>query len=160
MPSNHPLHVSASGERSILVRREFDAPPALVYQAHTKPEYVQRWLGIFGDWHWAGCEMDVRVGGTFRWTWDGGDGGPFTIAGTFREVTPGERLVMTQAYEGMPDYGEMLVTLTFTATDGGTLIEEIVEYPTREARDADITQMPGGLEPGFDNLDDLLVTLT
>ena len=159
MPSTHPLDVSASGERAILVRREFDAPPALVYQAYTKPEYVQRWLGVFGDWRWAGCEMDVRVGGTFRWTWAGGDGGPFTIAGAFLEVAPGKRLVMTQTYEGMEDYGEMLVTVTFATTDRGTLIEELVEYPTQEARDADITQMPSGLEPGFKNLDALLATL-
>jgi len=158
MPSN-PLHVSTSGERGILVRREFDAPPTLVYDAFMKPELLQRWAGIFGDWSWVFCEIDARAGGKYRWEWTSREGGNLVLSGVFREVVPNERTVATQVYEGMDEYGEMLVTTTFTEHDGRTTVEQIVEYPTREARDIDIKQMPTGLEPGFAMLDELLASL-
>jgi len=81
------------------------------------------------------------------------------ISGTYREVTPPLRTVSTQVYEFMADFGEMLVTIILTERDGETLLEEIVEYPSREARDTDLQQAPEGLVPGFATLDQVLASV-
>jgi uncharacterized protein YndB with AHSA1/START domain len=151
--------VIASGERAIEVRRDFRAPRNLVYDTFMKPELLQRWMGVFGDWSWASCEVDARVGGRYRWEWTSREGGGLVLSGVFREVVPNERTVATQVYEGMDEYGEMLVTTIFTEHDGRTTVEQIVEYPTREARDIDIKQRPTGIGPGFAMLDELLASL-
>jgi uncharacterized protein YndB with AHSA1/START domain len=159
MASTNPLTVTASGDLDIVIEREFNAPRDLVWRAFTEPELVQRWLGVFGDWGWGGCEMDVRSGGRYRWQWNGPEGAQMVLSGTYQEVDPPSRLVSTQAYEGMDEFGEMLVTLVLTERDGVTYWHETVRYPTRETRDTDIERMPYGLEPGFANLDELLGTL-
>ena len=154
--------VTAPTDRSIRVVREFDAPVALVWDAFTKPELLQRWMGVFGDWQWESCEMDLREGGAWRYAWRQATGDArLVLSGVYREVVPRERIVMTQRYEmeGLPDFGEMLVTTTFTESGGKTVLDETIEYETAEARDIDLQNMPQGLEPGFAMLDEMLAEL-
>jgi uncharacterized protein YndB with AHSA1/START domain len=153
--------VSTPTDRAILVTREFEAPRQLVWNAFTDPDIVQRWLGLnFGGWQWESCEMDLREGGAWRWVWAQPDGPQIALSGVFRTVTPTEQIVMTQVYEGMDAFGEMVVTMRFIDLGTRTRLEETIEYPSTEARDADLQQAPEGMKPGFENLDRLLATLT
>ena len=110
MPDLKTVDVTAEGDTGIRVRREFNAPARLVWNAFTTPGLVQRWLGIFGDWCWGGCEMDVRTGGRYSWTWKNAkDGGALVLSGAYIEVTPHTRIVMTQTYEGFTEFGRCVV---------------------------------------------------
>ena len=96
--------VTLPSEREVRVTRSFKAPRALVYRAYTEPQLVQRWMLGPPGWSMPVCEMDVRVGGGFRWRWRSDqDASEFGFAGTFREVQPGSRLVHTEAYD--PGHG-------------------------------------------------------
>src|SRR5690606_17088312 len=98
----------------------------------------------------------------WRYAWKQREGaGRLVLAGTYREVVAHARIVMTQRYEmeGLPDFGEMLVTTTFSESGGRTVLDEVVEYETAEARDIDLQNMPQGLEPGFAMLDDVLASM-
>jgi len=112
--------VTLPSEREVKVTRSFKAPRALVYRAYTEPQLVPRWLLGPPGWSMPVCEMDVRVGGRYRWRWrNDQNGSEFGFAGTFREVQPATRLVHTEAYDsgtvggGSPG-GDALVTVTAT----------------------------------------------
>ncbi|HWH67624.1 MAG TPA: SRPBCC family protein [Gaiellales bacterium] len=141
-------------DRQILITREFDAPRHLVYKAWTTPELVKRW------WHANRgqvtiAEIDLRVGGTWRYVSVTQNGMEVAFHGEYREIVPNERLVSTEVYEGIPDAEQYaaLNTLTLTERDGRTLLTVLVEHPTREGRDAHINS---GMEPGMQDALDLL----
>ena len=146
--------VTLPTDRQILITREFDAPRYLVYKAWTTPELVKRW------WHANRgqvtiAEIDLRVGGTWRYVSVTGSGMEVAFHGEYREIVPNERLVSTEVYEGIPDAEQhaALNTLTLTERDGRTLLTVLVEHPTREGRDAHINS---GMEPGMQDALDLL----
>jgi uncharacterized protein YndB with AHSA1/START domain len=93
------LNVEARGEREIVITRSFDAPRRLVFEALTRPELLKRWLGVFGGWSMAVCEVDLRVGGEYHYVWQGPDGATMGMRGTFREITPPERIVNTEKFD-------------------------------------------------------------
>ena len=143
--------VTLPTDETILITREFDAPKHLVYTAWTTPELVKRW------WHAnrgevTVAEIDLRVGGTWRYVSVTPDGFEVAFHGEYRELVPDERIVSTEVYEGFPD-GEALDTLTLTETDGRTTLEVLVEHESKEHRDAHIES---GMEDG---LQDALVLL-
>jgi uncharacterized protein YndB with AHSA1/START domain len=139
-------------EAQILITREFDAPARLVYRAYTTPELVQRW--------WAGrrgtmrsADIDLRVGGEWRWVMDAHSGHEVGFHGVYREIVPDERLVFTEVYEGAPD-AEALVTVTFAEADGRTTLSILMELPSREVRDAIVASgMEQGAEEGMELLE-------
>jgi uncharacterized protein YndB with AHSA1/START domain len=146
--------VTLPTDRQILITREFDAPRHLVYKAWTTPELVKRW------WHANRgqvtiAEIDLRVGGTWRYVSVTESGREVAFHGEYREIVPNERLVSTEVYEGIPDAEQhaALNTLTLTERDGRTLLTVLVEHPTREGRDAHINS---GMEPGMQDALDLL----
>src|SRR5437667_3596324 len=118
------LKITTSGDRELVMTRVFDAPCRRVFDAHTKPELVQRWLLGPPGWSMPVCEMDVRVGGRYRWRWRSDtDASEFGFAGTFREVQPPSRLVHTQTYDpgtvgDANPMSEALVTVTLTEDVG------------------------------------------
>ena len=150
-------------EREVKVTRSFRAPRALVYRAYTEPQLVQRWLLGPPGWSMPVCEMDVRVGGRYRWRWRSDqDGSEFGFAGTFREVQPASRLVHTEAYDpgtvggGFPDK-DAIVTVSFTEEAGVTTVTTLIDFGSKEARDAAIaTGMTDGMEQSYQLLDRLL----
>lgn len=158
MTASQPASVVAHGDRSIRITRAFSAPRPLVFDAFTQPKLIQRWMGHFDKWSWISCDVDLRVGGAYRYAWKHPDGMELILSGVYREVSPPERIVCTQTYEGMSEFGEMLVTITLTERDGQTHLEEFVEYPSPEARDTDLQQAPEGIEPGFALLDQVLAS--
>ena len=141
----------------ILITREFDAPRHLVYRAFTTPELVSRW------WHArrgevTACEIDLRVGGRWRYVMVADDGSEVGFHGEYREIVPDERIVSTEVYEGLPeDVSEKdaatVNTTTFTEEDGRTPLTILVQAPSKAARDATIES---GMEDGLQDALDLL----
>lgn len=159
--------VSLPSDREVKVTRSFKAPRALVYKAYTDPALVQKWLLGPPGWTMPVCEMDVRVGGNYRWRWrNNKDGKEFGFAGTFREVQPPAKLVHSEAYDpGNVSYaypGEpALVTLTFDEADGVTTLTSLIDFGSKEARDAAVkTGMTDGMEQSYQLLDRLLAEQT
>ena len=155
--------VTQPSDREVKVVRSFRAPRALVYRAYTEPALVRRWMLGPPGWSMPVCEMDVRVGGRFRWRWRSDqDGQEFGFAGTFREVQPGARLVHTEGYDpgsvgGAYPGEEAIVTVTFTEDNGQTTIVTLIDFGSKEARDAAVsTGMTGGMEQSYQLLDRLL----
>jgi uncharacterized protein YndB with AHSA1/START domain len=153
--------VTLPSDRQILITREFDAPKHLVYKAWTTPELVKRW------WHAnrgeaTVAEIDLRVGGTWRYVMVTPDGVEVAFHGEYREIVPNERLVSTEIYEGIPDAEEhaALNILTLTEQDGRTTLTVLVEHPTKEGRDAHINfGMEDGMQDAMDLLEQLAISL-
>jgi uncharacterized protein YndB with AHSA1/START domain len=155
--------VTLPSDREVKVARSFKAPRALVYKAFTDPQLVQRWLLGPPGWSMPVCEMDVRVGGRYRWRWRSDqDGSEFGFAGTFREVQPAAKLVHTEAYDpgtvgdSYPEK-ETIVTVTFAEEGGVTTVTSLIDFGSKETRDAAIaTGMTDGMEQSYQLLDELL----
>ena len=153
--------VTLPADNQILITREFDAPREMVYRAITTPELVRQW------WHakrgeMTVCEIDLRVGGKWRYVMVAH--GEFEVGfhGEYREIVPNERIVSTEAFEGIPDADEhaSVNTMTLTETDGRTRVEILVEHPTREGRDAHINSgMEAGLQDALDLLEQVAASL-
>ena len=147
----------------VRITREFDAPPHLVWRAMTEPELVSRWWpGRRGEMN--SCEMDLRVGGRWRYVMTATGGFEVAFHGEYREIVPNERIVSTEVYEGAPqaDGPEQgtLNTATFTETDGRTTLTILVEAPSKEIRDAIIDSgMEAGLQDALDLLEQVAVSL-
>ena len=158
MTSSGTAVVSLPSDTQISISREFDAPRHLVYRAWTTPELVKRW--------WSArrgavtvAEIDLRVGGRWRYVMVAEGGFEVGFHGEYREIVPNERLVSTEVYEGMPD-AEALDTLTLTEVDGRTTATLLVEHATREHRDAHINSgMEDGMQDAMDLLEEVAVSV-
>ena len=150
--------VTLPTDEQILITREFDAPRELVYRAYTTPELVRRW------WHakrgeMTVCEIDLRVGGEWRYVMVAHGDMEVAFHGEYREIVPDERLVSTEVFEGFPD-AEALNTLTLTETDGRTRLEILVQHENKEHRDAHVNSgMEDGLQDALDLLDEVAGSL-
>ena len=153
------LQVTLPSDREIAMTRVFDAPRRLVYDAVTKPELVRRWLGVFGGHEMEVCEIDLRVGGKYRYVWRNPDGSKMGMGGVYREVVPRERIVSTEVFD-QPWYpGEAVGTLTLSEKDGKTTMKTVVRYESKDARDGVLkTGMEGGVAASYDTLDGVLAS--
>ncbi len=150
--------VTLPTDTQILITREFSAPRHLVYKAYTTPELIKRW--------WSGdrgevtkAEVDLRVGGKWRYVMTANGGFEVGFHGEYREIMPNERLVTTEVYEGMPE-GEAVVTHTFSQRDGRTTLTILMELPSQADRDAVINSgMEGGMQESMDHLEQVAVSL-
>ena len=155
--------VTLPTDEQILITREFDAPKHLVYKAFTTPELVRRW------WHanrgeMTVAEIDLRVGGAWRYVAVTPDRTEVRFHGEYREIVPNERIVSTEVYEGAPqtDGPEQgtLNTATFDEVDGRTTVTILVEAPSKEIRDAIIDSgMEAGMQDALDLLEQTAVSL-
>jgi uncharacterized protein YndB with AHSA1/START domain len=150
--------VTLPTDEQILITREFDAPRELVYKAVTTPELVKRW------WHanrgeMTVAEIDLRVGGTWRYVMVADGGVEVAFHGEYREIVPNERIVSTEVFEGYPDAHSVNV-MTLTEVDGGTKVEILVQHSTKEHRDMHIESgMEDGLQDALDLLERLAIEL-
>jgi uncharacterized protein YndB with AHSA1/START domain len=150
--------VTLPTDEQILITREFDAPKHLVYKAWTTPELVRRWWSA-GRGEVTIAEIDLRVGGKWRYVMIANEGFEVGFHGEYREIVPDERLVSTEVYEGMPD-GEALNTLTLTEADGRTTLTVLVQHSSKEHRDAHIDSgMEDGLQDALNLLEEVAVSL-
>lgn len=154
------LQVTAQGERDIVITRRFDAPRHLVFEAHTRPELVRRWLLGPDGWSMAVCEIDLRVGGRYHYVWQhAASGRQFGMGGAFREIAAPGRLVSTERFDESPFPGEAVNTLVLTEEHGQTLLTLTSVYPTGELRDMALRSgMEQGIGPSYERLQALIVT--
>jgi uncharacterized protein YndB with AHSA1/START domain len=159
MTNTGRLQVTARGDREIAMTRDFDAPRSLVYDALTQAELLKRWLGVFGGWSLAVCEIDLKVGGSFRYVWRGPDGSQMGMRGVYREIVPSERIVSTETFDEPWYPGEAVATAVLVERGGKTTLTTTVLYASREARDGVLkSPMEHGLAGGYDKLAELLAS--
>lgn len=145
-------------DREVLIRRVFDAPSRLVFDAWTNPEHVPRWMLGPEGWTMPVCEIDLRPGGSWHFVWRHANGQNMEMRGTYREVAPPTRLVSTESWGG--DWPETINTLVLTEENGKTTATLTILYPSLEARDAALKSgMKEGMVPTFARLDKLLASI-
>jgi uncharacterized protein YndB with AHSA1/START domain len=142
--ASHAVEVTLPSETEVQITRVFDAPRDLVYRAWTTPELVRRW--------WAGdqgevtsVEIDLRVGGTWRYVMVANAGFEVAFHGEYLEIVPGERIVSAEVFEGVPD-AKAVSTTTLTEQDGRTTLTILVQHSSKQNRDMQVTS---GMEPGL-----------
>jgi uncharacterized protein YndB with AHSA1/START domain len=159
MKNSATLEIATPTPREIVLTRAFDAPRPLVFDALTRPDLLKRWFGPRG-WSLAICEIDLQVGGAYRYLSHRPNGKDIGQRGIYQEIVPPERLVHTETWEDW-DAGEVLVTTVLTERDGQTLLTTTVLYPSQEVRD---TILNAGAKHGasetYDKLEEFLATLT
>jgi uncharacterized protein YndB with AHSA1/START domain len=156
MRNTGTLKVATPTDREIVLTRVFDAPRNLIYDAWTKPELLKRWFGPRG-WSLVVCEVNLKVGGRWRFVLRGPDGKEMGMGGVYRELVPPERDVHTESFDDFP--GESLVTGVLAEHGGKTTMTGTILYPSREVRDA---VLKSGMEHGaaecYDKLAEMLAS--
>jgi uncharacterized protein YndB with AHSA1/START domain len=158
MTSSGTAVVTLPTDTQILITRDFDAPRELVYKAWTTPELIKRW--------WSGdrgevtsVEVDLRVGGGWRYVMTANGGFEVAFHGEYREIVPNQLIVSTEVFEGMPD-AAALTTNTFNDVNGRTRLTMLVEHSSPAHRDAHINSgMEGGMQEAMDHLEEVAVSL-
>jgi uncharacterized protein YndB with AHSA1/START domain len=158
VPSSGTAIVTLPTDEQILITREFDAPKHLVYRAWTTPELVRRWWSAHRG-EMTTCEIDLRVGGVWRYAMVANGGFEVAFHGEYREIVPNKRIVLTEVYEGMPD-AQALDTITFTEVEGRTTLTLLVQHTTKQDRDAHVNSgMEDGLQDALDLLEQVAISL-
>ena len=156
----HPgnLKLTTRGGREIVMTRAFDAPRKLVFDALTKPELVKQWLLGPDGWSMPVCEIDLKVGGKYRYVWRRDkDGTEMGMGGVYREIVEPERVVATEKFDQSWYPGEALGTLVLIEQGGKTTLTQTVLYESREARDGVLKSgMEKGVVASYDRLAKLL----
>ena len=154
------LAISTPSDREIAMTREFNASRELVFEAFTRPELLKRWLGVHAGWVLEVCDIDLRVGGRYRYVWRKPGAPEMGMGGTYREVVRPERIVATEKFDQSWYPGEAVGTTVFAERGGRTTLTLTVRYDTKDARDAVLrSPMEDGMAVGFNNLETLLATL-
>jgi uncharacterized protein YndB with AHSA1/START domain len=158
MKNSGKLKVTAAGDREIVMTRVFDAPRQMVFDGLTKPELLKRWYHGSDNSELVDCQIDLRVGGAYRYQWRTTNGKEFAIGGVYREIVVPERLVTTEQFEGPWNPGEALVTNVLVEQNGQTTMTITTLSPSPEARDAMLKSgMEAGASVSFDRLEKLLL---
>ena len=152
------LEITLPSDREVRMTRDFDAPRTLVFEAHTKPDLLKRWLTAPGRTLQI-CEINLTIGGAFRFVWRGDGKRDVGMFGIYREIVPPERFVRTEAWEDW-DAGESVVTTVLEEEDGKTKLTSTVLFPSREVRDQVVKSgLERGAAEGFDKLAELLAQI-
>ncbi len=163
-----PAEVSLPSDTEVRVTRDFKAPRKLVWQAHTEPKLLQRWMGGMPGWSMPVCEMDVRPGGKYRWRWRFDENGAgFGFFGEFREVDAPAKLTQEEYFDpgdvggevtgDMPANNPSINRTSFAEKNGVTTVVVLIDYGSKAARDAALsTGMTDGMEISYAQLDALL----
>jgi uncharacterized protein YndB with AHSA1/START domain len=152
------LKVAKRGTHEIVITRDFDAPRSRVFDAWTKPEVLRHWFGPQG-WSLVTCEVDLKVGGAWRFVVRRANGTEIGMRGVYREIVPPERFVHTQTFELEDFPGELLVTTDLAEDRGRTSLTSTVLYPSQELRDGDVDPTEHGATQSYEKLDDYLASI-
>lgn len=146
------VDVAMPSEREIRVTRAFAASAQRIFDFHTKPEYIQKWLLGPPGWSMPTCEIDLRVGGIYRYVWrDTSRDSEFGVRGEYREIAAPQRLVHTENMDGTE--GEALCTLTFVEASGSTTLSTTMLFPSKEIRDRALQSgMTDGMSTSYERL--------
>lgn len=149
---SHDTTLTVLSEREVVIQRTFDAPRRLVFDVLTQPEHVRQWWGL-RDHEMVVCEIDLRVGGKWRYVLQAPDGSQHGFSGEYREIEPPERLVSTEGYEALPPGHDYVATVTLEEQDGRTLLSSHLEYRSVEDRDGHLSSgMEAGMRETYDRL--------
>jgi uncharacterized protein YndB with AHSA1/START domain len=150
------LAVTTPTDTEIVLRRDFDAPRRLVFDALTRPELLRRWYGARG-WNLVSCEVDLRVGGAWRFVSRGPEGAQMAQGGVYREIRRPDRLVYTEVFDDQSYPGETLIVQELVERDGRTTLTSTVRYATKAGRDTVLRYpMARGVSEAYGRLDELL----
>ena len=151
------LKLTTQDDREIVMTRAFQAPRRLVFDALTKPELVKRWLIGPPGWSMPVCEIDLKVGGSYRYVWRHTDGKEMGVRGVYRDIVPQERVICTERFDEAWYPGEALLTTTLVEQDGKTTLTSTVLYVSKEARDGVLKSgMENGVAASYDRLAELV----
>ena len=152
---NESLKLTTPTDREISWTRVFDAPPRLVFDAMTTPELLRRWLLGPEGWTMVVCQVDLRVGGVYRYVWSHPDHGRMGMGGVYREIVRPERIVNTEVFDDYP--GESVGTAVLVEKDGSTILTTTILYESKELRDSALrTNMAAGMTASYNRLAMLL----
>ena len=154
------LEITLPSDREIVITRSFDAPRDLVWDCYTQPALVRRWLLGPPGWEMTTCEIDLRVGGAWRWELVGPGGQKMGLGGIYQEIIPFERLVSSEKFDESWYEGEAVSSITLVESNGVTTLTMTILYASKEVRDAVLkTPMAEGVGAGLEKLADILVSL-
>jgi uncharacterized protein YndB with AHSA1/START domain len=149
------LKITTPSDCEIAMTRVFDAPRRLVWEALTKPELLKLWFYGPPGWSLPVCEMDLRIGGAYRWIWRGPDGTEMGMGGVFLDIVPPGRLVATESFDDPWYPGEAIDTTVLVEEDGKTTLTLTVRYDSRDARDGVLkSPMEQGVAANYDRLEE------
>ena len=153
--STHRASFTTPTPTDVVAVRTFDAPRELVFAAHTEPDHVRQWLLGPDGWSMIVCEIDLQVGGAWRYAWRNDETGhEFGMSGLYREVDAPARAVFSEVFEDNP---ESVNSMDLVEVDGRTTMTLTMSYASEEIRDIVLaTGMTGGMETSYDRLDGLL----
>jgi uncharacterized protein YndB with AHSA1/START domain len=153
------LEVTTPSDREIAMTRVFDAPRRLVFEALTTPELLSRWLLGPPGWSMKTCEVDLQVGGSYRYVWQHSEKPSFGLHGVFREITPPERIVHSEVFDGPFNQEEALVTTVLSEDNNRTKMTVTILCASKEARDQSLKSgMTKGAAMSYDRLAELLTS--
>ncbi|MBM9498699.1 SRPBCC family protein [Leptospira sp. 201903071] len=151
------LKLVPKGDLEIVMTREFNAPRKTVFETFTKPEFVRRWLLGPPGWSMDVCEIDLRVGGKYRYLWRHEDGRVMGVGGVYQEIEKPERIVHTEVFDESWYAGESLITTVLIEKNGKTFMTATMKYESLEARDSVVhSPMEGGVAMSYARLDEVL----
>jgi uncharacterized protein YndB with AHSA1/START domain len=155
------VKIHAQQDRELVMTRVFDAPLHLVYRALTEPALIQRWLLGPDDWSMPVCEVDLRVGGKYRYVWQNNKTGEqMGMGGVYKEIVPNEKIVATELFDDAWYPGEGLNTTSLSQSGDLTTMRVVMQYVSREARDGVLhSPMESGVDASYNRLADMLPSL-
>lgn len=155
------LKVTAQGDTDIVITRGFDAPRKNVFRAYTEPELIRRWMTGPPGWQFKVCDVDLEVGGRYRYVWKSEKNGEeMEAAGVYKEISAPAKVVCTESFNPAWYAGEMLGTLDLAERGKSTFLTQTLRYANREAREMVLKSgMDQGLGYSYDRLADLLGNL-
>jgi uncharacterized protein YndB with AHSA1/START domain len=154
---NNTLKLEARGDRKIIMTRSFNAPRHRVFEAFTQPDLLRQWLLGPPGWTMPICEVDLRVGGTYRYVWRNDKGVEMIAVGTYREIVAPERIVATESFDPPWYPGECTNTLLMREEGGRTILTQTLQYESNAAREVVIkSPMKGGVAISYDRLAQML----
>jgi uncharacterized protein YndB with AHSA1/START domain len=154
------VKVAATGDREIVMTREFKASRNMIFEAWTKPELVKRWLVGPEGWVMSVCQINLKIGGAYRYEWfKEATGERMGMGGEYREIVPSEKIVATEKFDMAWYPGSAIVTTKLAEKGGVTTVETTVTYDTKEARETVLrSPMETGIEASYTQLDKLIAT--
>ncbi|HWX56141.1 MAG TPA: SRPBCC family protein [Verrucomicrobiae bacterium] len=157
MKNTGTLKLTTPTDREIALTRVFAAPRRLVFDALTKPELVKQWLLGPPGWSMPVCEINLRVGGGYRYLWRGPDGKEMGMRGVYREIVPPERIVQTEVFDDPWYPGEAVGTAVLVEQNGRTTLTTTILYESQAIRDMVLnSRMEQGVAASYDRLEELV----
>lgn len=152
--------IEPQGDVEIVMTRTFNAPRRTVFDAMTKPELIRRWLLGPDGWTMPVCEVDLRVGGKYRYVWRHENGQEMGVSGVYREIVPPEKIVHSEQFDEAWYPGENVITAVLTESAGKTTLRSTIRCESAKAREGMLaTGMEKGVAWSYDRLDEVLASL-